>query len=173
MNKNIILIGFMGTGKSSLGRRLARRLGYKFVDTDSAIEEITGKTVEQIFRKDGEIRFRSEEKLLVRKLSGQSGLVVATGGGMVLEQENVDLLKQNGVLICLRAEPEVILKRVKNKKRRPLLSRGDLLENIIKLTKERESAYEIADFSVDTSRLTFDEVLNQIRKFLQQEGYIK
>ncbi|WP_449240706.1 shikimate kinase [Desulfoscipio gibsoniae] len=173
MNKNIILIGFMGTGKSSLGRRLARRLGYKFVDTDSAIEEITGKTVEQIFRKDGEIRFRSEEKLLVRKLSGQSGLVVATGGGMVLEQENVDLLKQNGVLICLRAEPEVILKRVKNKKRRPLLSRGDLLENIIKLTKERESAYEIADFSVDTSGLTFDEVLNQIRKFLQQEGYIK
>lgn len=119
MKKNIILIGFMGTGKSSLGRRLARRLGYKFIDTDSAIEKVTGKTVAQIFRKDGEIRFRSEEKLQVRKLSGQSGLVVATGGGTVLDQENVDLLKQNGIFICLRADPEIILQRVKTKSAGP------------------------------------------------------
>ncbi|AGL02066.1 shikimate kinase [Desulfoscipio gibsoniae] len=172
MKKNIILIGFMGTGKSSLGRRLARRLGYKFIDTDSAIEKVTGKTVAQIFRKDGEIRFRSEEKLQVRKLSGQSGLVVATGGGTVLDQENVDLLKQNGIFICLRADPEIILQRVKNKKRRPLLSRGDLWENITRLLKERDSSYEIAELTVDTGKLSFDEALNQIRKFLQQQGYL-
>lgn len=172
MKKNIILIGFMGTGKSSLGRRLARRLGYKFVDTDSAIEEITGKTVEQIFRKDGEIRFRSEEKLLVRKLSRQSGLVVATGGGTVLDRENVEILRQNGVLICLTAAPEVIFQRVKNKRRRPLLSRGDLWENIVRLLNERTGAYEVAEFTVDTGELGFDEVLHQIKNYLLQKGYI-
>ncbi|KAF1086585.1 Shikimate kinase 1 [Sporotomaculum syntrophicum] len=173
MKKNIVLIGFMGVGKSTLGRRLAKRLGYKFIDTDSAIEEITGKTVEQIFRTDGEIRFRSEEKLLARKLAGQTGLVIATGGGMVLEQENVELLKQNGVLICLHADPQVILQRVKNKRRRPLLSKGNLLENIIRLTREREGAYDIAELTLDTGKLTYDEMLQEIKKFLEQKGYLR
>jgi len=172
MKKNIVLIGFMGVGKSTLGRRLAKRLGYKFIDTDSAIEEITGKTVEQIFRIDGETRFRSEEKLLVRKLAGQSGLVIATGGGMVLAPESVALLQQNGVLILLRADHEVILQRVKNKKHRPLLSKGDLFENIVRLSKERESIYAaIAEFTVDAGQLNYDEMLCQIRVFLEQKGY--
>ncbi len=173
MKKNIVLIGFMGVGKSTLGRRLAKRFGYKFIDTDSAIEEVTGKTVEQIFRTDGEIRFRSEEKLLVRKLAERSGLVIATGGGLVLDRENADLLKRNGVLICLKADPEVILQRVKNKKHRPLLSRGDLLENIVRLSKERESSYAIAEFTVDTGKLAMNELLSQIKTYLIQKGYIK
>ncbi len=172
MKKNIVLIGFMGSGKSTLGRRLAKRLGYKFIDTDSAIEQVTGKTVEQIFRKDGEIRFRSEEKLLARKLSDRSGLVIATGGGLVLNPENVELLKQNGALICLRADPKIILQRVRSKKRRPLLSKGNLLENIIRLSKERESAYAIAELTVDTGKHNYEEVLNQIKRFLEQKGYI-
>lgn len=172
MKKNIVLIGFMGVGKSTLGRRLAKQLGYKFIDTDSIIEEVTGKTVEQIFRTDGEIRFRSEEKLLVRKLAGQTGLVIATGGGMVLDQENVELLKQNGVLIGLHADPQVIMQRVKNKRRRPLLSKGNLFENIIRLTKEREGAYDIAEFTLDTGKLTYDEMLQEIKKFLEQKGYL-
>jgi len=174
MGKNIVLFGFMGSGKSTLGRRLAKRLGYTFIDTDNAIEEVTGKTVEQIFHTDGEKRFRSEEKLLVRKLAGQSRLVIATGGGMVLEQENVEILKQNGVLIWLVADPEVILERVKNKKRRPLLNKGDLMENIIRLSQERESAYAaIAEFTIDTSKQSFDQMLLQIRVFLEEKGYIQ
>jgi shikimate kinase len=173
MKKNIVLIGFMGTGKSSLGRQLARRLGYRFVDTDSAIEEVTGKTVEQIFRRDGEIRFRSEENLLARKLAGQSGLVIATGGGMVLNRENVELLKQNGVLIKLTAEPEVILQRVKNKKRRPLLRRGDLRENVLRLLREREGYYDVAEFAVNTGKLSFGEAINEMYRYIKRKGYLQ
>lgn len=172
MKKNIVLIGFMGVGKSTLGRRLARRLGYKFIDTDSAIETITGKTVEQIFRTDGETRFRSEENLLVRKLAGQTGLVMATGGGMVLDPENVELFKRNGILIGLHAEPEVILQRVKNKRHRPLLHKGNLLDNILRLTKEREGVYDIAELTLDTGRLTYDDMLREIHTFLTQKGYL-
>ncbi len=172
MRKNIVLIGFMATGKSSLGRRLAGRLHYRFVDTDQAIEEITGKTVEQIFRQDGETRFRSEENLLARKLSKQSGLVIATGGGMVLNPENVALLRQNGVLIGLRADPEVIIQRAKGKRRRPLLNRGDLRSNVMKLLREREGAYDLAEFTVDTGKLSLDQAYNEIVQYLKQSGYL-
>lgn len=171
--KNIVLIGFMGTGKSTLGRQLARRIGYEFIDTDLAIEEVTGKTVEKIFRKDGPIRFRSEENLLARKLSARSGLVIATGGGMVLNQENVDLLQQNGVLIALKAEAEIILNRVRNKKRRPLLRRGNVREKVLGLLQEREGAYDVAEFTVDTGKLSFSEALNEIHNYLKREGYVR
>jgi shikimate kinase len=170
MKKNIVLIGFMGTGKTSLGRQLARRLGYRFIDTDQAIEEVTGKTVAQIFRRDGVIRFRSEENLLARKLAGQSGLVIATGGGMVLNEENVALLGQNGILIGLRADPEVIVSRVKNKKHRPLLHRGDLRENVLKLLREREGVYDVAEYTIDTGKLSFQEALNEIYRYVKQKG---
>ncbi|WP_274377591.1 shikimate kinase [Desulfotruncus arcticus] len=170
--KNVVLIGFMGTGKSTLGRQLARRIGYDFIDTDLAIEEVTGKTVEKIFRKDGPIRFRSEENLLARKLSVRSGLVIATGGGMVLNSENVNLLKQNGVLIGLKAEAEIIFSRVRNKRRRPLLRRGNLRENVERLLREREGAYDAADFTIDTGKLSFGEALNEIHSYLKQEGCV-
>ena len=171
--KNIVLIGFMGTGKSTLGRQLARRIGYAFIDTDLAIEEVTGKTVEKIFRKDGPIRFRSEENLLARKLSLRSGLVIATGGGMALNSENVYLLQQNGVLIGLKADPEVILSRVRNKRRRPLLRRGDLRENVARLLREREGAYNVAEFTIDTGKLAFGEAINEIHNYLKQKGYVQ
>ncbi|HQE24133.1 MAG TPA: shikimate kinase, partial [Syntrophomonadaceae bacterium] len=86
MGKNIILTGFMGTGKSSVGTRLAERLNREFVDMDREIERLTGMTISQLFRRYGEVRFRSEEKLMAKKLAGQSDLVIATGGGIVLDQ---------------------------------------------------------------------------------------
>lgn len=172
MKKNIVLIGFMGTGKSSLGKQLARRLGYRFIDTDSAIEEVTGKTIEQIFRKDGEIRFRSEENLLAGKLAKKSGLVIATGGGMVLNPENVALLKQNGVLIQLRADPEVILQRVKQKRRRPLLRKGDLRETVLNLLQKRDGCYDVAEFMVDTGKLSFGDALTEMQQYLIKKGYV-
>lgn len=173
MKKNIVLVGFMGTGKSSLGRILARRLGYRFIDTDIAIEKITGLTVEQIFRRHGVIRFRSEENLLAKRLAGKKGLVIATGGGMLLNKENVELLSRNGVLIGLRADPDVILQRLKNKKRRPLLKKGDIRETVLKLLREREGIYDAAEFTVDTGKLSFDASLNKIHQYLKKKGYLQ
>lgn len=172
MKKNIILVGFMGTGKSSLGRALARRLGYRFIDTDQAIEKITGLTVERIFRRHGVIRFRSEETLLAKRLFGKTGLVISTGGGMLLKKENVDLLNQNGVLIGLRAAPEIIIKRVQNKRHRPLLKKTNVKETVYKLLQEREGIYDVAEFTVDTGLLTFEASLNEIIKYLKEKGII-
>lgn len=170
--KNIILIGFMGTGKTTIGRLLSGRLGRPFIDTDAAIEEITGKTIPQIFARDGVTRFRSEEALLVKKLAGLDGLVIATGGGMVLNPENVRLLKENGVLITLAAEPEVIYQRVRNVKNRPLLGKSDLREAIESLLKEREGAYNIAACAIDTGRLTQEDAVDYIIRFLSEKGLL-
>ncbi len=168
--KNIVLIGFMGTGKSTVGRRLALRLGLEFIDTDEEIERITGKTIQEIFARNGLIRFRSEESLVVRKLSVQGGKVIATGGGAVLDPKNVACLKKNGVLIRLTASPEVIVHRVGKKRNRPLLNRGeDLGETVEKLMQEREEIYsQAADFTVDTGALSKDDTVERIVSFLEE-----
>lgn len=168
--KNIVLIGFMGTGKTAVGRRLAGRLKMEFIDTDTEIEKATGKTVTQIFEKYGPVRFRSEENLVVEKLAKREGLVISTGGGILLNSENLKLLKNNGVLIALKAEPEVIYQRVKNKKSRPLL-KGNLMGSILKLLQEREGIYNVAEFSVDTSRITQDAVVDKIHNYLLERKY--
>ncbi|MBM7854058.1 shikimate kinase [Desulfohalotomaculum tongense] len=169
---NIVLIGFMGCGKSVVGRKLASRLGLKHVDTDTEIERLTGKTVAQIFAKDGSIRFRSEETLLLKRLAGKKNMVISTGGGMVLNRENVELLKADGILIHLYASPEVIYNRVKGRRHRPLLNRGDLKQRIIELLKERAGAYDVAELAVDTGKYAVDEAVNQIIKYLKERKYI-
>ena len=108
MKNNIILIGFMGSGKSSIGVRLARKLRRSFVDTDREIEKVTGMTVAEIFRRHGEIRFRSEEKLMLMKLIDQENLVIAAGGSLTLDVENIEVFKQNNTIICLKATPEEV-----------------------------------------------------------------
>lgn len=170
--KNIVLIGFMGTGKTAVGRRLARRLKRKFIDTDAEIEAVTGKTVAQIFAKDGATRFRSEEALLVKKLFVREDLVISTGGGLVLDPENVRLLKENGALIALTASPEVIYRRVKIKRNRPLLLTGDLKERIETLLNERKGVYDVAEFTVDTGACSVDEAVEQIFRYLSERKYI-
>ncbi|GAB6156849.1 shikimate kinase [Desulfotomaculum varum] len=168
--KNIVLIGFMGTGKSTVGRALAKRLGYRFIDTDYAIEQITGLTVEQIFRKHGVKRFRGEEVLLAKKLAAQEKLVIATGGGMVLDPENVKMLRQNGFLVCLAASPETICRRVRNKRTRPLLAKGNLQQRVAELLEERKGAYQIADLTVNTDDKSPEEVVNIIYQNLPERG---
>lgn len=170
--KNIILVGFMGTGKSTVGRRLAKRIGYRFVDTDFAIEEVTGLTVEQIFAKHGVKRFRGEEALLVSKLANKEKLVVATGGGLVMDHHNVEKLRANGVLICLQAAAETICKRVKNKRTRPLLAKGDLREKVHRLLEERKLAYAAADFVVNTDHYEPEQIVNIIFQYLQERGVL-
>ncbi|HOV79806.1 MAG TPA: shikimate kinase [Bacillota bacterium] len=170
--KNIVLIGFMGTGKTAVGRRLAARLNREFVDTDAEIERITGKTVAQIFEKDGPVRFRSEEALLVKKLCSKKGMVISTGGGMVLNHENVELLGKSGVLIALKAEPDVICRRLKNKRNRPLLLKGDLKENVLKLLEQRRGIYDVAEYTVDTSELNQEAVVDLIIDFLSERNLV-
>lgn len=170
MKKNIVLIGFMATGKTTVGRRLASRLGLAFVDTDLEVEKVVGRTVAEIFYRYGIIRFRSEEALVIKKLSAMEGLVIATGGGAVLDPENVKVLKQNGLLIRLTASPDIIYQRVKNKRTRPLLDNAQNLPELIRrMMAEREEFYRrAADFSVDTGLGTKEQAVNMIISFLRE-----
>jgi shikimate kinase len=167
MEKNIVLIGFMGTGKSTVGSRLAGRLNRKFVDMDREIERIVGMPVSEIFKRYGEIRFRSEEKLIAQKLARESGLVIATGGGVVLEKVNMDSLSRNGIIICLEATPSEIFERVNRKKgTRPLLKKDLRLEDIEEMLKARESLYAQADYRVNTSGKSPEQVMNEVLEVL-------
>lgn len=167
MEKNIVIIGFMGTGKSTVGSRLAQRLKRQFVDMDREIERIVGMTVSEIFKRYGEIRFRSEEKLMAQKLARESCLVIAAGGGVVLEQGNIDTLSQNGIIICLEATPNEIFERVNRKKgTRPLLKKDLKLEDIEEMLKARESLYARADYRVSTSGKSPEQVTNEIIEVL-------
>lgn len=157
---NLVLIGYMGTGKTTVGRKLAKKLGLKFIDTDHEIERVTGMPVNDIFKKLGEVRFRSEEKAAVRRVSREHGQVIATGGGVVLDPENMELLKETGVVVRLLATPETIYDRVKRKKTRPLLQTDDPLQKIKDMLAEREPLYSSsADETVDTTQCELDEVV--------------
>ena len=140
--QNIILTGFMATGKSSLGRLLAERLNYDFIDTDTEIERRRGCTVAAIFQNEGEAAFRALETELVRELSQRHRLVIATGGGLVMNPVNVELLQASGTIICLNAEPEEILARVSRQKHvRPLLQAPDPRAKIAELLAQRAPVY--------------------------------
>lgn len=169
MGKNIVLIGFMGTGKSTVGFRLAEKLGMRFVDMDKEIEKLTGMTVSQLFRRHGEIRFRSEEKLMAKKLGSLEGLVIATGGGVVLQESNIAYLRENGIIICLEAEPEDIYARVSRKKStRPLLNKDFSPDDIKEMLGKREAFYSCADLRVNTSGKSLEAVVGEIISFSKQ-----
>jgi shikimate kinase len=162
----IVLTGFMGTGKSEVGRRLAQRLGRSFVDTDQLVEERAGKRVAAIFADDGEAVFRRLEREAVVDAAGRTGVVIAVGGGAVLDPENVRHLQQSGVLIHLTARPEIILDRVGDARSRPLL-RQNPRGTVARLLEEREPTYAAAaDMTVDTSERTADEVVGEIQSAL-------
>lgn len=168
MAKNIVLIGFMGTGKSSTGYRIAQKMKRDFIDTDREIERVTGMSISQLFKRHGEIRFRSEEELITRKLRDRTNLVIATGGGIILNPNNISCLKKNGILVCLDASPEDIFSRVSRKKGvRPLLRNNFSADGIRTLLKDRESLYSCADFRIDTSGRDINEVVDEIIKFIR------
>lgn len=164
------MIGFMGTGKSTIGRRLADRLKMKFVDTDHDIEEVTEMSINKLFKKHGEVRFRSEETAAVRRAVRGDCRVIATGGGVVLNPQNVEMLKENGMLVCLTSDKEAIYERVHRKKNRPLLE-GNVREAIEKLLKEREPYYQVAELYIDTSKVSIEEAVEEIiRAYKQKTG---
>ncbi len=160
----IVLTGFMGTGKTEVGRRLARLLGRPFVDTDDLVEAAAGRSVADIFTAEGEPRFRALEREAVERACGVPEAVIATGGGTILDPENRRRLAAAGPIVCLAARPEVILRRVRNPASRPLLATApDRAGRVEALLAARASTYALASHTVDTSGLTVDEVVERVR----------
>jgi len=160
--KNIILTGFMGTGKTYIGKLLAHRLKYKYIDTDEIIEHQTGMKIKDIFEKYGETYFRDLETKVVKKVSKLNNCVIATGGGIVLRKENMDELEKNGFIVNLKAKPETIYKRIKNNTDRPLLNKPDPKKEIQKLLKIRKPYYERCNLSVETDKESPEEIIKFI-----------
>ena len=141
MTKNIILIGFMGSGKSTIGRQLAKELNMIFLDMDETIQQNLNMTIQEIFKQKGESFFRAEELLLSRKSSSLTNMVIATGGGIVLQQKAMKSLSTNGIIIYLECDFETIIQRIKTESSRPLFTPNDLL-NFRKIFSSRISLYE-------------------------------
>lgn len=171
--KNIVLIGFMGTGKTTTGRLLAMRLGRPFLDIDRKMENETGLSVSDIFFQYGEAAFRQKEAEIIARVSRYSNFVIATGGGAVLFQENIIRLKKNGVLIALTASLEVILERTGRRMTRPLLDRPDRESHVAELLETRRNLYAIADYTVETESISPPQVTDKIIHFLRRGGYLR
>jgi len=164
---NIVLVGFMGTGKTFVGKKLASRRAMKYVSMDDEIEKKEARSISEIFSKDGEPYFRKVEKEVAKELSGRDNLVIDAGGGVVLDEENISNLKANGKVICLNAEPAVIFKRTKKHKHRPLLNVSDPERKIKELLEHRARHYKMADIQIDTSHGDVDRVVNEIIEFIK------
>lgn len=162
--KNIALIGFMGTGKTTVGQRLAKKLERSFIETDTLIEQMAGKAIPEIFQQDGEISFRELEIGVIKDIAKRENAVIACGGGAVLNKINIDRLRENGTIIYLTASPEVILKRVSTTgNQRPLLDVDNPALTVRELLEFREPFYQrAADITVDTSKLDINAVAEQI-----------
>lgn len=160
--KNLILVGFMGTGKSVTGRALAERLNREFVDMDALIEEREGRPIPRIFADSGEPYFRDLERRLVLELAARQNLVIAPGGGIVLNPDNISAFSATGYVFCLRATPEMILKRVENDTNRPLLQVDDRLGRIRELLAKRQALYDAIPLQIETDHKTAGQVADEI-----------
>ena len=152
----------MGTGKTSVGRLLADRLGMRFVDMDDVIEQRADKPITRIFSEDGEPHFRALERSLVRELSAESCIIIGTGGGVVLNPDNIRDFGASGLVVCLSARPETILDRLSSDTTRPLLAGPDKLKQITQVLESRRELYASIPFQVDTTALSAQEVTDLI-----------
>jgi len=174
MNRgNIVLTGFMGCGKTTVGKILARKLHYQFVDTDQLIEKRCSMSVQEIFANEGEEAFRQMESEVAGRLGRKEGLIISTGGGMMLNPQNVAALQQNGRIFCLVATPEEIFKRISTDKigKRPLLNSANPLERIVELTREREKNYQ-QFVQIDTSGKNIEEIAERLITIIRSSGDI-
>ncbi|HIO46311.1 TPA: shikimate kinase [Candidatus Poribacteria bacterium] len=159
---NIVLIGFMGTGKTTVGQQISKELWMPMVDTDTMVEVDNQMIIGEIFDRYGEGYFRNLETAAVRKVSKFKSHVISTGGGVVLRFENLNLLQENGLLFCLRATPEEIFERIKDESRRPLLKDPDPPNKIRQLLQARQAHYQRIEHQIETTNLSIEEVTNQI-----------
>lgn len=162
MNKNIYLVGFMGTGKTAVGKELAKKKKWQFVDLDELIELREKRTIADIFAKEGEPYFRRIEKLVLKEVSKEKKFVVACGGGIVINKDNIKIMKDTGIIICLTAAPGVILKRTSGCPHRPLLNVTEPKKQVELLLKLRAPYYAQAHKTIDTSKLSLREVVAKI-----------
>lgn len=160
--KNIVLIGFMGTGKTTIAIQLADKLGMRYVSIDDLIEKREKRTINEIFTEEGEDYFRDIESQVVREVSGQDGLVIDTGGGVVIREENLVNLKAAGIVICLTADEGTVMERTKKYKHRPLLNVEDPKLKIRMLLAKRAPLYAKADHVIDTGKFTARQVVEKI-----------
>jgi shikimate kinase len=164
----LYLIGFMGVGKTTIGKQIAAFNKVVFIDTDSQIEKETSKSIKEIFETDGEIAFRKLETDTIRSIDRKA--IIACGGGLPAHNNNIEYLKHKGTVIYLKASTETLIKRLeKNKNKRPLISKltnDKLLEFIRKILKEREETYKQADYTIETDNKTVKEVLREINSLL-------
>jgi len=158
----------MGAGKTEVGKQLAEKLCLTYLDTDEQIEAQEKKTISEIFKFKGEDHFRDLETQAIKKLLGTDDYLIATGGGLVLRPENVKILKQLGPVVLLWADPKAVFARVRNEKHRPLLDVADPVAEIKKILDFRTPIYNrVADYRVDTSKMTVDEVVTGVEQWLR------
>lgn len=159
---NLVLIGFMGTGKTSVGRLVAEWLHFDYLDTDEMIQTWAGRTITKIFAEDGEAAFRQLEQQIVKELAGREHTVISTGGGLPTVAANLASLKTHALTVCLWASPEKIWERVHNQSHRPLLSGPDPRSKINELLATREPFYRQADVLINTDLRSVREVAQQV-----------
>ncbi len=173
MSHSIVLIGYMGSGKSTVAKELHIKTGLEVIDTDAMIVEEQGKSINEIFRTEGEAAFRElETELLMRLSKSEAAYILSTGGGMPLREENRALLKRIGTVFFLKAEPDTVFDRVKNDTQRPLLKGGDQRTRIAGMLKERTPMYEMtADHIIKTDGKTIGEIAGEILYRMKNRVY--
>ncbi|HAG05177.1 MAG TPA: shikimate kinase [Lachnospiraceae bacterium] len=163
--KNIVLIGFMGSGKSTVGRRLSMLLKRELIDTDDFIEKREGMKISEIFEEKGEPYFRQIESELCKRFNAPASKIIATGGGVIRNDENMRALKEGGCVVYLCATPEAILKNLQYDNTRPLLAGENKQERVRELMEQRRPFYEkYADITIDVSEREIEETISEIRK---------
>ncbi len=158
--KNIYLVGFMGCGKSTVGKLLSEKTGMEFVDIDQMIEEQERRKISEIFEKEGESYFRQKEKEMLEKILHKEGLIVSTGGGLGADAKNMKKMKQSGVVIWLDASIETILKRTESDTERPLLKQP--YQQLKKLYEDRKEIYKMADVHINVDSKSPEEIVQEI-----------
>ncbi|HQT26581.1 MAG TPA: shikimate kinase AroK [Burkholderiales bacterium] len=168
--ENIYLVGLMGAGKTTVGKQLAKQTGKTFFDSDQEIKQRTGVSISHIFEVEGESGFRTRESAVLKELTQLGNIVLATGGGAVLSEENRALLKRNGIVIYLRASVNDLWARTRHDKNRPLLQTADPHAKLSELFAFRDPLYtEVADFVIDTSRQSVSSLVHHILNTLEKK----
>jgi len=166
-DQSVFLVGPMGVGKTTIGRQLAKLLGYEFIDSDHEIEAKTGATIAWIFDVEGESGFRQREQAMIDTLTQRQGIVLATGGGAVINPDNRNALKQRGIVVYLKADVDELINRTAHDKNRPLLQTENPRQKLKDLIEEREPWYlEVADLVFDTQRKNSSASANVLQKLL-------
>jgi len=167
--KALVLVGLMGAGKTSVGRRLAKHLGLNFIDADEEIEAAAGLSIDDIFDIYGEEEFRAGERRVILRILSEGPCVLATGGGAFMDKEIRDAIKSHAISIWLKADLETLLERTSRRGGRPLLKKGNPAEILENLTKERYPVYATADITIESGNHTHDEMVNKIEIALKEQ----